>query len=192
MNIPKKLNPRYGIPLSSTPVVFGYRHANESTENFTILEGEMASVQLDQVGSISRLRVVPKDEWEQNGFFITVWEGVKVVVQKFDKTSLVLAKEERDRKSLEESTIDTAGDLSKKLELALNRIADLEAKQSKNADNDKIADDAKQEATDKETAASLKAADIDVSAMAESSEKAKTSKAKPKPRASAAKNNARK
>lgn len=200
MNIPKKVNPRYGIPLSSRPVVFGYRHASEAEENFSILEGEMADFQKQQASSISRIRVVPEKEWEINGFFIADYDGIKVVVQRFDKTRLELEKSDRDAKLAAQSDDKTLGELHATIKELAAKVSDIEARKADTANSLAISKTAKDKANEAALNESLEDAGIDIAALSieaskpsvkegkpDAATRAAKSKTKPKPKKTAAK-----
>lgn len=187
MNIPKDPNHAYGILISDKPIVFGYRHADDAIENFSILEGEMADFQKQQASPTSRIRVVPLEEWEQNGFFIVDYKGQKVVIQRFDKTGIALEKQRLQLQAVKDADADTTAGMQEELKTLMSKISDLESKISDNSGAIEVSEKADKAASDKAKSDALIEAGIkseeaeDIEAIAAAVELEKKAKGKSKP-----------
>lgn len=127
--------PQFSVAMRDNPVLFGFRHGENEPENFSILMGEVAAFQAYNCNQFSLLRVVPREEWEQCGFFVEEHEIIrdglktkeKVVLEKANKTAKVI----EDRKRASQKVIDIkeaeATEMEKRLAETEDKLRRLEA-----------------------------------------------------------------
>lgn len=134
--------PQFSVAMRDNPMLFGFRHGENEPENFSLLTGELADFQSANCNQFSLLRVVPREEWEQCGFFVEEHEVTrdglktkeKVVLEKANKTAKVL----EDRKRASQKVVDIkeveASAMEKRQSELEEKIRRLEALLEKNSE----------------------------------------------------------
>ena len=122
----KKQGAYTDIPLSSNPVVFRFRVANDAIDNVTVFTGEQAEYQRAVACDASNVRVVDQEDWEQYGYEIRRFEGQDVLHKKWDYTEAKLKQEQQKAQKLEDAP-DTVGDLKEHLKQKDRQLDQLQA-----------------------------------------------------------------